>query len=141
MHVSWNIIAFQRNFFLKFLKLKSYEGRTNFLLKHWGVFELSEMEIYMYSIYRARGGTQKHTDNERMTHCRHWQKAHSSGPSLQSGFAVSAHRAVERREKGKTEGETKGITTMLKTFPHHLTSTPEPTSDGSGACLKSTNTL
>lgn len=68
------------------------------------------------------GGTQKHADNERMTHCRHWQKAHSSGPSLQSGFAVSAHRATDGREKWKTEEETKGIITMFKTFPHHLTS-------------------
>ncbi len=79
------------------------------------------MEIYMDFIYRARGGTQKHADNERMTNCRHWQKAHSSGPSLQSGFAVSAHRAADGREKRKTE-ETKGIITMFKSFPHHLTS-------------------
>lgn len=48
-----------------------------------------------------------------MTHCRHWQRAHSSGPSLLSGFAVSAHRAEEEeteREKkkqrvGQREGE------------------------------------
>lgn len=77
----------------------------------------------LYGLHlRARGGTQKHADNERMTHCRHWQKAHSSGPSLQSGFAVSAHRAKDGREKWKTEEETKGIITMFKTFPHHLTS-------------------
>lgn len=50
--------------------------------------------------------TQKHTDNERMTHCRHWQRAHSSGPSLQSGFAVSGHRAKDR-EKGGREGKGK----------------------------------
>lgn len=35
-----------------------------------------------------------------MTHCRHWQRAHSSGPSLLSGFAVSAHRAEEGEKRG-----------------------------------------
>lgn len=38
-----------------------------------------------------------------MTHCRHWQRAHSSGPSLLSGFAVSAHRAVGQRGGEKQE--------------------------------------
>lgn len=54
----------------------------------------------VYTLFSSTGGWeglfQKHADNEKMTHCRHWQRAHSSGPSLLSGFAASAHRA----EKG-----------------------------------------
>lgn len=45
---------------------------------------------------------QKHADNEKMTHCRHWQRAHSSGPSLRSGFAASAHRAKKGRSRSET---------------------------------------
>lgn len=47
-----------------------------------------------------------------MTHCRHWQRAHSSGPSLRSGFAVSVHRAkkTEKKRKGREKGRAITIT-------------------------------
>lgn len=56
--------------------------------------------------------SQKHTDNEKMTHCRHWLRAHSSGPSLRSGFVVSAHRAAGEKES-KRENMIFNLTTSV----------------------------
>jgi len=59
-----------------------------------------------------------------MTHCRHWQRAHSSGPSLLWGFAVSAHRAVEegdeRKRREKQRGRRAEPLRPFQTFPHQF---------------------
>lgn len=94
------IHAQQRQMWLKWTGIPSRPSNWA-----WGSDNVRVIQSHgVYAVVVYRGGLfQKHADNEKMTHCRHWQRAHSSGPSLLSGFAVSAHRAEEGERGRKLE--------------------------------------
>lgn len=143
MHMYWNIIAFQRNVFLKFLKLKSYAWLLP--ISYWSTEVSSSYPRWRSTCTPSTGpeGGLRNTQTMREWHTAGIDRRLTVLVRVFNQDSQFLHTELWSGEKGKTEGETKGITTMLNTFPNHLTSTPKrkPTSDGTSACLKSTYTL